>query len=231
MSPLHLRLKRRNVSSQEPLTPSPPPPPTIIPSAKVAQFHLPGCRNTLPGVVKPAHEMKRMRFVVAPPNPKKICPDPVKAVEDAQLQLLDPTGARRRLFDKSNIEAAKVGDILLVRFRPGSGQSDQFAGVCINIRRRGVDSAILLRGQLTRVGVEMWVKLFSPNVEGIEVVQRKEKRARRARLYYMRQPKHDVGSVENLVRQYQRRSQALGMGAKGRDGNSHRKKNQKKGRN
>ena len=32
----------------------------------------------------------------------------------------------------------------------------------------------------------MWVKVFSPNVEGIEVVQRRAKRARRARLYYMR---------------------------------------------
>ena len=32
----------------------------------------------------------------------------------------------------------------------------------------------------------MWYKIYSPNVEGIEVVQRRVKRARRARLYYMR---------------------------------------------
>ena len=63
---------------------------------------------------------------------------------------------------------------------------DPFAGVCLNIRRRGIDTAILLRNQLTRVGVEMWFKIFSPNVEGIELVKRREKRARRARLYYMR---------------------------------------------
>jgi large subunit ribosomal protein L19 len=54
------------------------------------------------------------------------------------------------------------------------------------------------------VGVEMWYKIYSPNVEGIEVVQRKAKRARRARLTYMRKPKHDVGSVQNIVLQYQR---------------------------
>lgn len=91
---------------------------------------------------------------------------------------------------------------------------DPFAGVCINIRRRSVDTAILLRNQLTRVGVEMWYKIYSPNVEGIEVVQRAEKRARRERLTYMRKPKHDKGSVQNLVLQYQRTTQAQrGAGA------------------
>jgi hypothetical protein len=71
---------------------------------------------------------------------------------------------------------------LLVRFKSG----DPFAGVCLNIRKRGVDTSILLRAQLTRIGTEMWVKVYSPTVVGIEVVQRAEKRARRARLYYMR---------------------------------------------
>lgn len=32
----------------------------------------------------------------------------------------------------------------------------------------------------------MWVKVYSPNVTAIEVVKRAEKRARRAKLYYMR---------------------------------------------
>ena len=56
----------------------------------------------------------------------------------------------------------------------------------MNIRRRGVDTSILLRAQLTRIGTEMYVKVYSPTVVGIEVVQRAEKRARRARLYHMR---------------------------------------------
>lgn len=107
-----------------------------------------------------------------------------------------------------NPESAKLGDILLVRQRSG----DPFAGVCINIRRRGVDTAILLRGQLTRVGVEMWYKVYSPLVEGIEVVQRAAKRARRARLTYMRDVKHDRGSVENVVRVYLRQKASLGAG-------------------
>lgn len=55
----------------------------------------------------------------------------------------------------------------------------------------------------------MWYKIYSPNVEGIEVVQRAVKRARRARLTYMRKPKHDMGSVQNIVLQYQRSRGAL----------------------
>jgi large subunit ribosomal protein L19 len=139
-------------------------------------------------------------------NIKKTCPDPIKAVTLSQTTLLDPSGARTRLFARDNPECARVGDILLVRQRTG----DPFAGVCINIRRRGVDTAILLRGQLTRVGVEMWYKVYSPLVEGIEVVQRAAKRARRARLTYMRTVKHDRGSVENVVRLYLRQKAALG---------------------
>jgi large subunit ribosomal protein L19 len=70
----------------------------------------------------------------------------------------------------------------------------------------------LLRGQLTRVGVEMWYKVYSPLVEGIEVVERAKKRARRARLTYMRKVKHDRGNVEGVVRVYLRQKAALGLG-------------------
>ncbi|KAL6706327.1 hypothetical protein ACN47E_005617 [Coniothyrium glycines] len=155
------------------------------------------------------HLSKRFGIPIYKPtalNIKKTCPNPIAAVTASQTAVLDPTGARTRLFSKENPERARVGDILLVRQRTG----EPFAGVCINIRRRGVDTAILLRGQLTRVGVEMWYKVYSPLVEGIEVVQRAAKRARRARLTYMRTVKHDRGSVENVVRMYLRQKAALG---------------------
>lgn len=61
----------------------------------------------------------------------------------------------------------------------------------------------------------MWFKIYSPNVEGIEVVQRAEKKARRARLTYMRKPKHDRGSVQNIVMEYQRNRNVIRSG--GRD--------------
>ena len=55
----------------------------------------------------------------------------------------------------------------------------------------------------------MWFKIYSPNVQSVEVVQRRAKRARRARLTYMRKPNHDMGSVQNIVLQYQRSRGAL----------------------
>ncbi|KAI7470209.1 hypothetical protein KC351_g12799 [Hortaea werneckii] len=175
--------------------------------------------------------MKKIPVVPPPRSTTKACPDPISAVTAAQLTTLDPTGARTRLFSPTNPERAQVGDILLVRLKSG----EPFSGILLNIRSRHskIDTAILLRNQLTRVGVEMWYKVFSPEVEGIEVVQRKEKRARRARLYYMRQPRHDVGSVEGIVKQYMRRTGGPlgGRDAKGRGANSGSKKNNKRGRN
>lgn len=77
------------------------------------------------------------------------------------------------------------------------------------------------------MGVEMWYKIYSPNVEGIEVVQRREKRARRVRLTYMRKPKHDLGSVQNIVLAYSRQRASRGSGAKN-DGPRPKKKVGKK---
>ena len=68
---------------------------------------------------------------------------------------------------------------------------------------------------MLRTGTEMWVKVYSPIVVGIEIVQRAEKRARRAKLTYMRQPKHDRGDLSGIVSQYIKTRRTLG--AKGRN--------------
>ena len=127
--------------------------------------------------------------------------NPVGAYHAEQIRKMDPTGARTRLFSKENPDSAKVGDVLMVTTRRAA---EPFSGVCISIRRRGIETAILLRGQLTKVGVEMWFKVYSRNVLGIEIIHRRPKRARRARLTYMRKPKHDMGSVDELVKNWRR---------------------------
>jgi ribosomal protein L19 len=140
--------------------------------------------------------------------------DPLPAWQDKQLTLLDPTGARTRLFDRTKPDSAKVGDVLRVATKTG----EPFAGVCISIRRNGVDSAILLRGQMFKVGVELWYKIYSPHVVGIDIIWRRPKRARRARLFYMRKPEHDMGSVDDLVFAWKKERAAL-RGKKGQKGN------------
>ncbi|KAK2811497.1 hypothetical protein FQN50_002120 [Emmonsiellopsis sp. PD_5] len=147
---------------------------------------------------KPAK--KKLKAFNPPPSACHTTKDPLAAFTADQLAILDPTGERKALFDKRNRQGVKVGDILRVTFKSG----DPFAGTCLNIRQRGLDTSFLLRNQLTRVGVEMWVKVFSPLVQAVEIVQRTEKRKRRARLTYMRKPKHDPGSVDGIVRTYLR---------------------------
>lgn len=70
----------------------------------------------------------------------------------------------------------------MVRTRTG----DPFSGVVLRIQRKQHDSSVLLRNTITGVGVEREFKIFSPNVIGIEVVQRRPKKPVQTRLFYMR---------------------------------------------
>jgi large subunit ribosomal protein L19 len=146
-----------------------------------------------------------------PPSAAAVCKDPVSIVQSSQMPLLDPTGARQRLFDPLNRDGVKVGDVLLATFKTG----EPFSGVVMSIKLRGVDTSVLLRNHLTRIGTEMSIKVFSPLVQSMEVAQKAVKRKRRARLYYLRKPKHDVGSVEKVVDQYLRQRALLTGGKLG----------------
>ncbi|OAA38141.1 Ribosomal protein L19 [Metarhizium rileyi] len=153
-----------------------------------------------------SHE-KVGKFEIYPqiPSIRSTHPDPMPILRQQQLAQLDPTGIRTRLFSKDHADSAKVGDVLMVTTQGG----EPFSGAFIQIRRRGVDTAILLRGQMMKTGVEMWFKIYSPSVTGIDIIWRRPKRARRARLTYMRQPKHDMGSVDSLVSAWKKERYAL----------------------
>ncbi|KAL4917969.1 hypothetical protein BDW62DRAFT_210883 [Aspergillus aurantiobrunneus] len=186
----------RTISTTYTPKPAPSPFPTKLPKQFLSQ---------IPERFKP-HEPKKLKIYPPPPSARAACKDPIAVVRDSQLAALDPTGERRALLDyRRNPRSVKVGDIVRVAFKNG----DPFSGVCLSIKLRGVDTSFLLRNELTRVGVEMSVKVFSPNVESVEIVQRTEKRKRRARLYYMRNPKHDMRSVENIVSNYLRQKSAV----------------------
>ncbi|KAG6010232.1 hypothetical protein E4U43_008612 [Claviceps pusilla] len=167
-----------------------------------------------------ASHAKIEKFQVWPqiPSVRSTNPDPMPILRQQQIAALDPTGARTRLFSKDHADSAKVGDVLMVTTKTG----EPFSGAFIQIRRRGVDTAILLRGQMMKTGVEMWFKVYSPTVTGIDIIWRRPKRARRARLTYMRKPKHDMGSVDHLVSAWKKERYALrskskqAVGGKGR---------------
>jgi large subunit ribosomal protein L19 len=132
------------------------------------------------------------------------------ALRDQQIAQLDPTGARTRMFSKEHADSAKPGDVLMVTTKNG----EPFAGALIQIRRRGADTAIQLRGQSMKVGVELWYKIYSPTTTAIDIIWRRPKRARRARLTYMRKPRHDMGSVDKMVFAWKKEMYALRSKAK-----------------
>lgn len=162
----------------------------------------------------------------APRSEVANCKDPVSVVDNNQLALLDPTGARAKLFDKENKDRARVGDILLATFTSG----EPVSGVILSIKGSGPHTSVLLRNNLTGVGMEMQVKVHSPLVQSMEIAQRTLKRKRRARLYYMRKPEHDMGSVQKVVDQYMRQRAMLTGGRPGSQMGRSRSTNSKKAR-
>lgn len=174
-----------------PKNPTPPPPSSVVTKSKAFKI----ANSKLPPLM------------TKPPS------DPMPLLTQQQIVRMDPTGARTALFSKAR-HAARVGDVLMVTHRRGG---EPFAGVCLAIRRAGIDTAILLRNHLGKVGVEMWYKIYNKNVAGIEIIKRRAKRARRAKLMYMRQPKHDMGSVEQYVFAWKKMRKVLS--SKGLTGN------------
>lgn len=158
------------------------------------------------------HGIKVYSYPASVLNIKKVCAEPLKTFNASQQALLDPSGSRTRLFAKDNEDRVNTGDVLLVRFRNG----DPFCGICMSIRRRGPDTGILLRNTIARVGAEMWVKIYNPAVVGIEIVQRAERRSRRARLTYLRKPEHDRGDLSNILNEYLKTRRTLNAKRKDR---------------
>ncbi|EHY55184.1 hypothetical protein HRR83_005560 [Exophiala dermatitidis] len=172
----------------------------------------------LPERYRPGRNRRDIVVHEAPRSEAETCKDPVGLVDKQQLSVLDPTGARARLFDKTNPDRAKVGDILLTTFKTG----EPVSGVIMVIKGSGPHTSVLLRNQLTTVGMEMSIKVHSPLVQSMEIAQRSPKRKRRARLYYLRKPEHDVGSVQKVVDQYLRQRAMLTGGKPSRQGGGFR---------
>ncbi|OCT45841.1 mitochondrial 54S ribosomal protein IMG1 [Cladophialophora carrionii] len=176
--------------------------PTDLPSQYWAQ---------LPARLKPDRGKREIVIHKSPRSEAETCKEPISVVDKSQLALLDPTGARAKLFDKTNKDRAKVGDILLATFTSG----EPVSGVILSIKGSGPHTSVLLRNDLTGVGMEMQVKVHSPLVQSMEIAQRAPKRKRRARIYYLRKPEHDIGSVQKVVDQYLRQRAMLTGGKPG----------------
>ncbi|CEG02110.1 Ribosomal protein L19 [Ostreococcus tauri] len=85
---------------------------------------------------------------------------------------------------------------VIVPFRPGDvvkltlevpenmRKTQTFTGICIAKRHRGMGSSFTLRSAVGNLVVERTFPLFTPNIKGMEILERRK--VRRAKLYYLR---------------------------------------------
>lgn len=102
--------------------------------------------------------------------------------------------------EKKVIPAFRAGDTLKVAIRITEGSNDRiqmFEGVCIARKNRGIGSSFTVRKISHNEGVERVFHLYSPKVEGIEVV--KYGVVRRAKLYYMRDLRGKAARIKERV--------------------------------
>ena len=89
---------------------------------------------------------------------------------------------------ESGIPDFSPGDNLRVRVRVVEGKTERiqaFEGVCIARSNAGLTSSFTVRKISYGEGVERVFPLYSPRIEGIDVVRRGK--VRRSKLYYLRE--------------------------------------------
>ena len=102
-----------------------------------------------------------------------------------------------RLMEGKNIPDFAPGDTLRVSLKIKEGDKERtqvFEGVCLARRNRGINSSFVVRKLSSGVGVERVLPLYSPKIEGIEVVRRGA--VRRAKLYYLRKLTGKAARIE-----------------------------------
>lgn len=80
-----------------------------------------------------------------------------------------------------------AGDTLRVNLKVVEGTRERvqaYEGVCIAVKRAGINSSFTVRKISYGEGVERVFPLYSPTIESIEVVRKGD--VRRAKLYYLR---------------------------------------------
>ncbi|KAI8072281.1 translation protein SH3-like domain-containing protein [Gongronella butleri] len=109
-------------------------------------------------------------------------------ITDEQIATRSEDG-RDQLFSRKNPQGIRVGNIVLVESQNGPNETttSSFMGVCVAIRRRGIDTSFTLRNLVMNVGVEQRYSLYSPLIRSIKRLQQSnEIKPRRAKLFYLR---------------------------------------------
>ncbi|KAJ1728741.1 hypothetical protein LPJ72_005324 [Coemansia sp. Benny D160-2] len=131
-------------------------------------------------------------------EPQEKRPNVLKVIERESIARADVDG-RAKLFVRRAVPSKRMcaGDVVFVETRNSMSESSgttSFAGVCIAIYRRGIDTSFILRNVVQKTGVEVRFMAYSPLVKRIEILQ-KGSGYRRAKLFYLR---HNPGKTFQL---------------------------------
>ncbi len=102
-------------------------------------------------------------------------------IEELEKQEVDRLTAERKVPEFA------PGDTLRVHVKVIEGSRERiqaYEGVCIAIKKRGINSSFTVRKISYGEGVERVFPLYSPRIDAIQVVRRGD--VRRAKLYYLR---------------------------------------------
>lgn len=105
----------------------------------------------------------------------------MNTIEQLEAEQIEKLTAERPVPD------FQPGDTLRVRVKVVEGTRERiqaFEGVCIARKNAGINSSFTVRKISYGEGVERVFPLYSPRLEGIDVVRRGD--VRRAKLYYLR---------------------------------------------
>ena len=105
----------------------------------------------------------------------------MNVVETIEQQQIDKLTAEKAIPDFA------PGDTVRVALRVIEGTRERvqnYEGVCIARKNRGLNSSFTVRKISNGEGVEQVFPLYSPRIAGIQVVRRGD--VRRAKLYYLR---------------------------------------------
>ncbi|AMD21461.1 HER182Cp [Eremothecium sinecaudum] len=139
---------------------------------------------------------------VYPPAEVKPSANVLQRLGEANLKVLDPSGAKRKLLAKSGELHLKAGCIVRVVYDSSKCNYNNILGYVLSVTRRQLiqDASILLRNFHFRTAVETRVPIFSPLVERIDIIRMPDGKRRRNKHYYIRNTKLDVGDLEASMR-------------------------------
>jgi large subunit ribosomal protein L19 len=108
-------------------------------------------------------------------------------------------------IDKLKPEAGfpdfRAGDTIRVRVKVVEGTRERiqaFEGVCIGRKNAGINSSFRVRKISYGEGVERVFQLYSPRIEGVDIVR--QGRVRRSKLYYLRNLQGKAARIVERVR-------------------------------